>query len=216
MKNQELALSLWSLAYNDYIASRVLLNKNYPIQGLTLASSSIEKYFKVILALHGNTQKNMGVHMDNWDKLKGLLTKCYTDISIYLDSRFLELLGKAYQARYYDNLASPLMIGFFINQVICEMDFTVNFLEQIMTMKDGNGNIIKSSYKRNVENGNVDLLDNNYLFLNISKKDFMEQPDNGYGVFIDSINGFREIELNGKNIINKYDGLIKDITLDFI
>ncbi|MGF7074732.1 hypothetical protein [Mucilaginibacter sp. R-33] len=215
MKNQELALSLWSLAYKDYIASRVLLNKNYPIQGLTLASSSIEKYFKVILALHGNTKKNMGVHMDNWGKLKGLLTECYTDISIHLDNRFLELLGKIYQARYYDNLASPLMISFFINQVICEMDFTVNFMEQIMTMTDGNGNIVKSAYKRNVEKKNADLLDNNYLFLNISKKEFMEQPDNGYGVFIDNINGFKEFEVIGKDIKNQYNGFINDITLNF-
>jgi len=111
MTEQQLAYSLLSLGYKDYIASRVLLNNGYPMQGLTLASSAIEKYLKVILALNGKTKKEMGVHLDRWDKLKALITDCYTDISKFLDERFMILLGKAYQARYYDNLSSPITIS---------------------------------------------------------------------------------------------------------
>ncbi|WPV01915.1 hypothetical protein SNE26_09030 [Mucilaginibacter sp. cycad4] len=111
MTEQQLAYSLLSLGYKDYIASRVLINNGYPGQGLTLASSAVEKYLKVILAVNRKTKKEMGVHLDRWDKLKTLVTECYTDISKFLDERFMTLLGKAYQARYYYNLSRPITIS---------------------------------------------------------------------------------------------------------
>jgi hypothetical protein len=215
MNNQELALSLLSLGYNDYIAARVLLNKHYPLQGLTLASSAIEKYFKVILALHGNTKKDMGVHLDRLDKLKALLIASYSDITVHFDERFLNLLAKAYKARYYDNLSSPLMIGFFVNQVLCELDFIVNFFDNLIKLTDSKGEAIKSAYKRASENKAVDLITNNYLFLEISKKEFMERPDKGFGVYIDSINGFKEFEIEGTGVKNQYNGTIAEINLKF-
>jgi hypothetical protein len=135
MNNNEFAYSLLSTGYDDYIASRLLLSKDYHIQGLTLASSAVEKYLKVILAVNGKTKKEMGVHLDRWDKLESLIKNCYTDISKFLDERFLVLLGKAYQARYYDNLTAPIMISFFKNQLIGELDYTVNFIEKYSDFK---------------------------------------------------------------------------------
>ena len=33
----------------------------------------------------------------------------------------------------------------------------------------------------------------------------MERPDQGFGVYIDSVNGFRELEIEGKNVPNIYN-----------
>jgi hypothetical protein len=215
MDEQDLASSLLSLGYKDYIASRFLLNNNYLIQGLTLASSAVEKYFKVILALNGKTKKEMGVHLDRLDKLKKLLSDCYTDITVHLDERFLQLLGKAYQARYYDNLSQPITISFFVNQVLGELDFTINFIESLVTKKNTSGELFKTSYRRAVEENNADLYYKNYVLQRIPKKEFMEAVDNGFAVYIDCNNTMKEIEVEGTNIRNTYDGNIGEINIEF-
>lgn len=76
MTNNEFAYSLLSTGYDDYIASRRLLWNDYHMQGLTLASSAVEKYLKAILAVNGKTKKEMGVHLDRWDKLELLIKDC--------------------------------------------------------------------------------------------------------------------------------------------
>ena len=125
MNEQQLAYSFLLLAYRDYLAARCLLNNGFFLQGLTLSSSAIEKYFKVILALHGNRRKDMGVHLDRLSKLKALLAECYYDVTLKLDDRFLGLLSKAYKIRYYDNLSTPITISFFVNQLIGELDYSL-------------------------------------------------------------------------------------------
>ena len=215
MDEHNLAFSLLSLGYKDYIASRFLINNNYLLQGVTLASSAVEKYFKVILALNGKTKREMGVHLDRLDKLKTLLIECYTDITIHLDERFLEVLGKAYQARYYDNLTQPITISFFINQLLGELDFTINFIENLITLKTPNGEPFKTPYKRAIDENVLDLYFNNYILQKIPKKEFMEAVDNGFAVYIDYNNNIKEFEVQGTNIRNRYDGTIWEINLEF-
>lgn len=211
----QLALSFRSLAYRDYIASRVLLNNGHALQGLTLASSAVEKYIKIALVAKGLTSKQINGHMNRLPKLQNLLAIHYIDFTQNFDTRFLELLGKAYDARYFDDLKSPLTIGFFIGQVLCELDFAVDIMERVLNAKDGNGKEISSPYKRAALKGDQDLIYNNFIFLKISKKDFMEKIDQGFAVYIDPINGYKEIEAEGLNICNKYDGQIADINFNF-
>jgi len=215
MTNQEFAYSLLSTGYDDYIASRVLLNKDYHMQGLTLASSAVEKYLKVILAIHGKTKKDMGVHLDRWEKLESMIKDCYTDISKFLDERFLNLLGKAYQARYYDNLSAPIMISFFKNQFIGELDCTVSFVEKIVTLKDNSGKLLQTPYKRAVAAEEADLFENNHVLKEIPKKEFMEMPDQGYGYYIDVEQKYTALKVQGKDIINVYSGRIAEINVKF-
>src|SRR5690606_25191579 len=108
------AYSLIQLGFNDYIAARHLINNGYILQGVTLASTAVEKYLKVILVSKGKTKKDIGVHLDRIDKLKQQLDECYADFTNKIDERFLEILGKAYKARYYDDIKAPITIGFFI------------------------------------------------------------------------------------------------------
>ena len=43
---------LMDLGYRDYIAARLLLNNHMIIQGLTLASTSVEKYLKALIVFN--------------------------------------------------------------------------------------------------------------------------------------------------------------------
>lgn len=43
--------TLLDLGYRDYIAARFLLNNKFIIQGLTLASTALEKYLKSLIVL---------------------------------------------------------------------------------------------------------------------------------------------------------------------
>jgi HEPN domain-containing protein len=63
-----LTLGFLRTAYRDYIAARVLLNKNYTLQGVTLASTAIEKYFKA--AIYMFTGRKLHVHMDKFERIE--------------------------------------------------------------------------------------------------------------------------------------------------
>lgn len=65
------AMNLMVLGYRDYIGARFLLNNDYVIQGVTLASTAVEKYLKAILVAHGYSRQ---VHIEQWKKMKSLLS----------------------------------------------------------------------------------------------------------------------------------------------
>lgn len=215
MNKNSLSLSYFSLGYRDYIAARFLLNNNFFLQGLTLASSSVEKYLKALLIFHGRSKKK---HLSQLDDLKQELANCYYDLTQKFDPRFFTLLSNAYKARYYDNLQEPLTIGFFVNQLIGELDSFVSFIENfvITEIKDLNGNIVKTPYKRAYEEKNEQLIKNNYLFEGITKKEYMERPDDGYAIYVDPNQPFEEYVALGKGIVNEYNGSLTEIKFNFI
>ena len=208
------AYSLIHLGFTDYIAARHLINNKFILQGVTLASTAVEKYLKAILASKG---KNKRVHLDKLDKLKMLLSECYTDFTNRIDERFLGLLGKAYEIRYYDDLKSPVTIGFFVNQFLCELDYSISFFENVLyeNIFDENGNKIPTLYKRYAAETNQDLVLNNYLFAGISKKECMEQPDHGYCIYINPDKWNGNILTEGHGVKNQYDGRMTLIAVDF-
>lgn len=195
---------LLTLGYRDYIAARFLLHNEFIMQGITLASSSIEKYLKAILAMQGKGKKDMGVHMDKLDKIRTLLKTTYIDVTEKIDERFLEILGKAYSIRYYDDLKGPVSFGFFVNQFIGELDFSVHLIDSLFIFSEQN----RSSYQVAILQKNEHLLHNNYILQGITKKEHMEKPDNGFGVYIDASFPYGEVHATGKGISNKYDGRI--------
>ena len=93
------ASSLIDLGYRDYIAARFLLNNQLVIQGLTLASTAIEKYLKAIIVLHVKENDKYHYHFDNFTKLKAILSKSYKDVTTDFDPVFIAILEKAYKSR---------------------------------------------------------------------------------------------------------------------
>ena len=201
-----MAYKLLNSAYDDYIAARYLLNEErYLLQAVTLASTAVEKYIKSVLAVIGQGNR-MRFHLHQAHKLKKLLNDHYTDFTRFFDPYFLEILGLAYQHRYYD-VEQKATIGFFINQFLGELDFVVYYVEYkiLADSKDGNGQPLKTAYKAQVEQSSEDLYLNNYIFNQISKKQHMEKPGNAYALHLDH-RLLHAILISCKNIVVPYEG----------
>ncbi|MBL7693923.1 MAG: hypothetical protein JNK91_03700 [Ferruginibacter sp.] len=173
---------LIGLGYRDYIAARFLLNNKFIIQGLTLASTAVEKYLKSLLVFNLNERELYNYHFDRIEKLQDLLDKHYFDVTEEFDPIFLSILEKAFKIRYYDRLKQPIEFGFYLNQFIGELDNTINLLETSLG-PDISLNTI-TPYKRAIKSEDQYLFENNYVLMGLDKKTFMERPTIAYSIHI--------------------------------
>jgi hypothetical protein len=201
-----ISASLIDLAYRDYIAARFLLNNELVIQGLTLASTAVEKYLKSIIVFHSIEKINYYYHFDNLEKLKNALLNIY-DITETFDPVFLAILEKAYKIRYYDKLKEPILIGIYLNQFIGELDATILDLEKFI-MKTQNGNCRFTNYWRAIEKKDSNLYENNFLLAKQEKKEFMEKPTFAFSIHIQAGTSAINFEntVTCKKIATKYEG----------
>lgn len=200
------------LGYRDYIAARLLLNNHLIVQGLTLASTSVEKYLKALIVFNFKEREKYYYHFDNFEKLKNLLYKVNKDVTGEFDPVFLEILENAFKIRYYDKIKQPVFMGFYINQFIGELDYTIDFLEKLIA-KTENGGASFSAYNRAIESNDSHLYENNFVLNKENKKDFMEKPDIGFSIHIriGSVVQTEEI-VKGGSTKNKYEGRISKFT----
>ncbi|WP_132053117.1 HEPN domain-containing protein [Pseudocnuella soli] len=198
-ERQSIGSSLVDLGYRDYIAARFLLNNEFIVQGLTLASTAVEKYLKALIVFTSKKKERYNYHFDNLMKLKTILAKNDQDVTEKFDPVFLAILEKAYKIRYYDKLKKPVEIGFFLNQFIGELDSVVHFLETT----DTPGLL----YKQAIKNKDPNLFQNNFILNNQGKIEFMERPDTAIAIHIEIGSSYqRESKIVGRNIVNKYEG----------
>lgn len=200
--------SLVDLGYRDYIAARFLLNNEFVVQGLTLASTAIEKYLKALIVFTSKEKEKYYYHFDNLIKLKDILDKNHHDVTKEFDPVFLDILVKAYKIRYYDKLEEPIKIGFFLNQFIGELDDTIHSLET----SDTPGIL----YGRAIQNRDPNLYQNNFILNKQEKKDFMERPDTAFAIHIQiGSSSHMENKVVGRDIVNKYEGRLAIFTNPF-
>lgn len=214
-KKTNLVLGFLRMAYKDYIAARVLLNRGYTLQGVIIASTAIEKYFKATLTLFSDKPAN--VHMDRFELIKKAIEDIGFGVLIEkIDPLFIEILGKAYRLRYYDNVTEPITIGFFKNQFIGELDGTIELFERLFTITNGDANEqiltpLKQDY--NVSQ-NPDLSENNWVTTKEkNKKLFMETNCIGFAVYVHPDNVFEEIEVSSIAMNIPYNGSMMLIKL---
>lgn len=207
MTAQPLTISFIQSGFDDYIASRVLFNKGYILRALMLASSSIERYLKVVPALQG---KKLNIHLDRPGALRSYWEQSGLSWEKYFDLRFLDLLGKAYHLRYFDNVEQPFSIGFIKHQFLGTLDYTVHLFENGFIVKDTDPNArLKTSYDLAVEKKDPDLIVDNYLFEGISKKAFMEQTGEGFALYFTPGQPFHIVKVESKNMPPfAYEGLM--------
>lgn len=210
-KNVNLSLGYLQVAYNDYIAARVLLNRNYTIQGAMYASTAIEKYFKAVISLQTG-EKTRG-HFDKFEPIKEAMDRIgYGIIFERIDPLFLEILTKAYILRYYDNIEKePMTISFFKNQFLGELDGAVELFERLfkdISKEDDNGNKeqILSPLKMDFKKGNPDLTENNWVTMKIDKNKFMEANCEAFAIHIHPDNLFSEINVSSRKMAVPYTG----------
>ncbi|TJY34681.1 HEPN domain-containing protein [Pontimicrobium aquaticum] len=203
---------LMDLGYRDYIAARFLLNNHLIIQGLTLASTSVEKYLKAIIVFNLKDNERYHYHLDRFEELKNLLSKVGSDITEEFDAVFLEILQNSFKIRYYDNIKKPIFIGFYINQLIGELDYTIDFMEKHID-NSKNGGESMSRYFDAIKNNDSHLYENNFILSKENKKDFMEKPDIGFSINI-RIGSVIQDEgiVKGGSTKNKYEGQISKFT----
>ena len=207
-ERQLIGSSFVDLGYRDYIAARFLLNNHFFIQGLTLASTAVEKYLKAIIVFASKQKEKYYYHFDNLAKLKNILEKTDHDVTEEFDPIFISILEKAYKIRYYDILDQPIVIGFYLNQFIGELDGTIHFLETSKTPG--------IHYRKAVESKDPNLYENNFILNKQDKKDFMEKPDTAISVRIQiGSSSHKESQVVGKNIVNQYEGRLSVFTDPF-
>ena len=203
---------LMDLGYRDYIAARLLLNNHLIIQGLTLASTSVEKYLKALIVFNLKEREMYHYHFDRFEKLKNLLGKVNKDVTGEFDPDFLEILENAFKIRYYDNIKQPVFMGFYINQFIGELDYTIDFLENFIAKTENSGMSI-SAYNRAIKKNEPHLYENNFVLNKENKKDFMEKPDVGFSINIRIGSVVQEEKIvKGGSTKNKYEGRISKYT----
>jgi hypothetical protein len=203
---------LMDLGYRDYIAARLLLNNHLIIQGLTLASTAVEKYLKAIIVFNLKERERINFHFDRFEELKNLLVKVNNDVTEEFDPVFLEILENAFKIRYYDRIKKPIFMGFFINQLIGELDYTIDFIERFIANTQ-NGGESMSAYNRAIRNNDSNLYENNFILSKENKKDFMEKPDVGFSIHLQIGSIVQEEKIvKGGSTRNKYEGQISKFT----
>lgn len=198
--------SLIDLAYRDYIGARFLLNNQLVLQGLTLASTAVEKYLKAIIVFNLKETERYNYHFDRFEKLKELSIKSKCKLINDFDSVFLNVLEKAFKIRYYDGLKEEVEIGIYLNQFIGELDEVINKLETYITESKNNGNKF-STYWRAIEKKDSRLYEENFILNGIDKKKFMEKPGYAFSIYIQPglLSSSEKICLS-ENITKAYEG----------
>lgn len=208
------ALGFLRTAYKDYIAARVLLNRGYTLQGVALASTAIEKYFKAAICIM--TGRLLHIHLDKFDRIKKVVEDLGYGVLIEkMDPLFLQILCKAYALRYYDDITAPVTIGFFKNQFIGELDGAVALFEKLLILekKDGGG-VVLSPLQMDLKAGNPDLLENNWVAQKIRKEEFMSTNCEGFAIHIHPNNVFEEIIVSSTKSNIQYDGYMYAINVN--
>ena len=208
-----LTLGLIRTAYNDYIAARVLLNKNYTLQGIILASTALEKYFKALIVYHSS--KIRRIHFDNFKEIKEAVEEIGYGVLIdKIDPLFIEILSNAYPLRYYDNIKKETSIGFFKNQFLGELDAAVYWFDFTVNITDEKGTGF-SPLKRDYQNKNPDLLENNWVAQKppLDKKKFMETDCEGFAIYLHPKYLFSQVNVTSVKLTVPYEGSMKLINV---
>lgn len=204
--------ALVDLGYRDYIAARLLLNNHLIIQGLTLASTSVEKYLKAVIVFNLQKKEKYQFHLDRFESIKKLLVKVNNDVTEEFDPVFLDILQNAFRIRYYDSIKKPIFMGFYINQLIGELDYTIDFMEKFIFNSPICGKFM-SKYFRAIKNNDPRLYENNFILKNENKKDYMEKPDIGFSIYVRISSAIQEEKIvKGGSTQNKYEGQISKFT----
>jgi HEPN domain-containing protein len=188
-------LHFLSAAFTDYIAARVLLNSGLLLQGAVLASTSLEKYLKAIMALHGNESRGH-LKKAHWNALKNHSTALYEK----LNQAFLQLCQKCYRLRYTDKL--PLDFNLVIAQFefLTELDHSVSLIENSIKTVDQGRNQIRA-YQAAVECKDQRLYANNIAVQKLQRVDI----DKGFAQMVYEVRNCRQrglIELHYGTISN--------------
>jgi hypothetical protein len=161
------------LAYKDYIGARALLRASLLLQGSVMASTSIEKYFKALMAIHGNFSSG---HLKeaHFRFIENKFPPLYSS----LNRSFLDFLAKSYMLRYTDRIPNGFNLHISRVQVLAELDYTVDRIMSGLSIQSREGSETRlTAYDVDIKEKNPQLYENNYILLNVTKERFLAQKD---------------------------------------
>jgi HEPN domain len=171
--NTQKIAGLLKMSFSDYLAARILINRNKLLQGCILANTAIEKHFKALM--EAQSTKSFGNH----DLIKQLpfVKNQYPEIYKKLNIEFLTQLSEIYKSRYIDSLPIGYNFAIIQRKYIAELDFTYSILEPTLKLQNSNNkNQLTSEYQTSLKNKDIDLWSYNYLLNKMDKTTFVEQP----------------------------------------
>jgi hypothetical protein len=186
------------LAFKDYLAARVLLNKELVLQGTILASKSIEKYCKTLALMDVSGNKVLGQLKEHpLQAVNAVDAKFFAK----LNPSFLKMLQVV--SKLYSDFEKPAP-GFTIylqrRPILAELDFTAIAVFQKFTFRQHNEKL-DTQFDRMIKKRDPRLWENNYILNNFDKNDFITARDIVYGVHVDEhlrrIEIFYEVERAG-------------------
>ena len=164
-------VSFLGLGFQDYLAARVLINSDLLLQGAICGSTSIEKYFKAILAFRGNKSEGhlKAAHLR---AVKNFDPKLYAS----LNKSFLLFLQKCYKLRYLDDLAPNFNLLVTARPMLAELDFTVFQIENRFEINSG-GKRLVIPYAAALKAKEPKLYINNYILNGVDKNAFIANQE---------------------------------------
>jgi len=159
------------LAFVDYVAARLLLLNEMPLQALILASTCVEKYLKAFLATRGKMTKT---HLDSEDFLK-IFRSEGLNVHEFLNENFVRYLGRSYELRYIEATTGPLSVAVEGRKLLAELDYTVSeFNQRLKMFRDGV--LQEVDYQVAVRRHDESVWRDNYLLKGINKTEFVTTP----------------------------------------
>lgn len=170
-------LGLKTMAYKDYIAARNLLHSGFLHQATFFINTCIEKELKASLFSH--EIKVNATH--ETPKLLNIISQHVT-WTTEINSEFIKVISKIYKSRYFENLGQGFNFVINKNKFLAELDFTYSFLESktILHGEEEDNPFCESRYQKGINEKDTLIFFNNYILNNISKEDFLNQPDMVY------------------------------------
>lgn len=167
-------MNFLKVGYQDYLAARTLLNSDLTLEGTIMASTTVEKYFKAVITLRGNTTSG---HLNaallnsikNYDPV--LYQGC--------NESFLLLLKNVYVLRYFENLDPDFNLSIRTRHVLAQLDEVVNVLEGKFTFHR-NGQLLERAYHRDSATKAPVLFTNNHVLQAIPKLTFLTGEETVY------------------------------------
>ena len=158
-------------AYSDYVSSRLLLRNVHLEQGVILASTCVEKYFKSYLAVCGRKRDG---HL-----CKKLMSSVFSLKSFpkgKINQSFILWLAKMYKMRYLDNLPNNYKEVISRNNTLAELDRLVALFERTIVV-EVDGVKRKSYYDHQIEQNNEEICGDNWTQLGVTQKEFVEDHE---------------------------------------
>lgn len=181
-------IHFFQFGFYDFVGARCLLIERLPLQGAILASTSVEKYFKGLLAIrgeviHGHLQKAHFNSLENY----------LPDLFARLNPRFLSFLQRVYSLRYADRIPAAFNLKVFARETLAELDHTIDSCECAVNVHR-DGEPVATAYRGALSRRLPSLIRENHVLAGQPKELFLKHPDVAYAMLHRGAAGLLEAE----------------------